>query len=48
MDANRILKSYEMMTPEQRKQLIKDLEIIDNRDRPFIYPNESRKRQRRI
>ena len=48
MDTDQILKSYETMTPEQRKQLIKDLEIIDNRDRPFIYPNESRKRQRRI
>ena len=48
MDTDQILKSYEMMAPEQRKQLIKDLEIIDNRDRPFIYPNESRKRQRRI
>ena len=48
MDANRILKSYEMMTPEQRKQLIKDLEIIDDRDRLATGTNESRKRQRRI
>ena len=48
MDTDRILKSYEMMTPEQRKQLIKDLEIIDDRDRLATGTNESRKRQRRI
>jgi len=43
-----ILKIYETMTPEQRKQLIKNLEIIDDRDRPFTYPAESLKRQRKI
>jgi hypothetical protein len=48
MDTDQILKSYEMMTPEQRKQLIKDLEIIDDRDRLATGTNESRKRQRRI
>jgi hypothetical protein len=48
MDTDRILKSYEMMTPDQRKQLIKDLEIIDDRDRLATGTNESRKRQRRI
>ena len=48
MDTNQILKSYETMTPEQRKQLIKNLEIIDDRDRPFTYPAESLKRQRKI
>jgi hypothetical protein len=48
MDTDQILKSYEMMTPEQRKQLIKDLEIIDDRDRLATGTNESHKRQRRI
>jgi hypothetical protein len=48
MDTDRILKSYEMMTPEQRKQLIKDLEIIDDRDRLATGTNESHKRQRKI
>jgi hypothetical protein len=28
--------------------LIKNLEIIDDRDRPFTYPAESLKRQRKI
>ena len=48
MDTDQILKSYEMMTPEQRKQLIKNLEIIDDRDRLATSTNENRKRQRKI
>jgi hypothetical protein len=48
MDTDRILKSYEIMTPEQRKQLIKDLEIIDDRDRLATGTNESHKRQKKI
>jgi len=48
MDTDQILKSYEMMTPEQRKQLIKDLEIINDRDRLATGTNENHKRQRRI
>ena len=48
MDTDQILKSYEMMTPEQRKQLIKNLEIIDDRDRLATGTNENRKRQRKI
>jgi hypothetical protein len=48
MNTNQILKSYEMMTPAQRAQLIKDLEIIDDRDRLATGTNESRKRQRKI
>jgi hypothetical protein len=48
MNNSQLLKSYEMMTPEQRAQLIKDLEIIDDRDRLATGTNESRKRQRKI
>jgi hypothetical protein len=48
MATDQILKSYEMMTPEQRKQLIKNLEIIDDRDRLATGTNENRKRQRKI
>jgi hypothetical protein len=36
------------MTPEQRKQLIKDLEIIDDRDRLATGTNENHKRQKKI
>jgi hypothetical protein len=48
MNNSQMLKSYEMMTPAQRAQLIKDFEIIDDRDRLATGTNESRKRQRKI
>ena len=48
MDSSQIIKSFETMTPEQRTELIKQLTIIDDRDRLATGTNESRKRQRRI
>jgi hypothetical protein len=48
MNTDQILKSYEMMSSAERTQLIKDLEIIDDRDRLATGTNESRNRQRRI
>jgi hypothetical protein len=48
MNNSQLLKSYEMMTPAQRAQLIKDFEIIDDRDRLATGTNESLKSQRKI
>jgi hypothetical protein len=48
MNNSQLLKSYEMMTPAQRAQLIKDFEIIDDRDRLATGTNESLGSQRKI
>jgi hypothetical protein len=48
MNNSQLLKSYEMMTPEQRAQLIKDFEIIDDRDRLATGTNEGLRSQRKI
>ena len=48
MNNSQLLKSYEMMTPAQRAQLIKDFEIIDDRDRLATGTNESLRSQRKI
>jgi hypothetical protein len=48
MNNSQMLKSYEMMTPAQRAQLIKDFEIIDDRDRLATGTNESLRSQRKI
>lgn len=48
MNNSQLLKSYEMMTPNQRAQLIKDFEIIDDRDRLATGTNESSRSQRKI
>ena len=48
MNTNQILKSYEMMTPTQRAQMIKDFEIINDRDRLATGTNESLRSQRKI
>lgn len=41
MNNTQIIKSYEMMTPEQRAELIKQLEILNDRDRLTTGTNEN-------
>jgi hypothetical protein len=46
MASTQVTKSYEMMTPEQRAELRKQLVIIDDRDRLATGTNEGRKSKR--
>jgi hypothetical protein len=48
MNNSQLLKSYEMMTPEQRAHLINDFEIIDDRDRLATGTNEGLTSLRKI